>query len=164
VTFTQQRATELWESNDLISLGREADALRRQIHPEGIVTYTEVADEVFELRFPRAAGIEERLNILFPLRQQDLMVVRPTVDATATGVEYLKSVALTRLCLDNVPHIQASWRLFGLKVAQLALRFGADDLGRADVTAPEEELRRLIREAGFIPKHRDALFRSYSIA
>lgn len=161
--FTQRRAIELWDSNDLIGLGREAEALRRQIHPEGIVTYTEGPDDAFELAFPFEAGIEERLDILYRVPQNDFVVVKPIVDATATGIEYLKTIALTRLCLDNVPHIQASWKLFGLKVAQVALRFGADDLGAVDETATEEHLRRLIREAGFVPKHRDALFRTYSI-
>jgi cyclic dehypoxanthinyl futalosine synthase len=106
----------------------------------------------------------QRWDMLADLRPRDLVVLKPTVDVIATGMEYVKTVALTRLCLDNVPHIQASWNLFGLKVAQVALRFGADDLGSVDGTATTEELRRLIRDAGFSPKQRDALFRSYSIA
>ena len=162
--FTQQRAVELWESNDLISLGREADALRRRLHPDGIVTYTSGPNEVTEIAFPGDATIELRLDILSRFRERDLMVARPIVDPSATGMEYVKTVALTRLCLDHVPHLQATWNLFGLKIAQVALRFGADDLGAVDGTATEGELRRLIRDAGFIPKHRDALFRSYSLA
>ena len=47
----------------------------------------------------------------------------------ATGVDYLMTLAVSRLYLDNVPHIQASWVTQGLKMGQVALRFGADDLG-----------------------------------
>jgi cyclic dehypoxanthinyl futalosine synthase len=48
---------------------------------------------------------------------------------TATGVEYLRILALSRIYLDNVPNIQASWVTQGLKMAQVALRFGANDFG-----------------------------------
>ena len=47
----------------------------------------------------------------------------------ATGVEYLRILALSRIYLDNVPNIQASWVTQGLKMAQVALRFGANDFG-----------------------------------
>ena len=48
---------------------------------------------------------------------------------TATGVEYLKVLALSRIMLDNIPNIQASWVTQGAKMAQVALFFGANDLG-----------------------------------
>lgn len=48
---------------------------------------------------------------------------------TATGVEYLAVLALSRIVLDNVPNIQASWVTQGAKMAQVALFFGANDLG-----------------------------------
>jgi cyclic dehypoxanthinyl futalosine synthase len=47
----------------------------------------------------------------------------------ATGVDYLRIVALARLVLDNIPHIQAGWVTEGPDLAQLALSFGADDFG-----------------------------------
>ncbi len=47
----------------------------------------------------------------------------------ATGIEYLRVLALSRVYLDNVPNIQASWVTQGLKMAQVALRFGANDFG-----------------------------------
>jgi 2-iminoacetate synthase ThiH len=161
--FSRQHAVDLWETNDLIALGREADAVRQRMHPDHVVTYTSATDEAFEVFFPAAASIMDRLQLLEEL-PSPAVVVRPAVDSRATGVEYLKTVALTRLWLRDVSHVQASWRTFGLKVAQVALRFGADDLGRFDATATEEDLRRLIRDAGFIPKHRDALFQAYSLA
>ena len=48
---------------------------------------------------------------------------------TATGVEYLKVLALSRIILDNIPNVQASWVTQGAKMAQVALFFGANDLG-----------------------------------
>jgi len=87
-----------------------------------------------------------------------------------TGVDYLKMVAVSRLFLDNVQHIQSSWLTQGLRLGQTALRFGADDMGSimieenvvsaagADTQANEKELRYQISEAGFIPQQRDILY------
>lgn len=86
------------------------------------------------------------------------------------GVGYLRLLALSRLVLDNVPHIQASWVTQGPAVGQVALHFGADDMGSTmieeNVVAAagvrhrlnETRLRRLIREAGYVPRKRDALY------
>ena len=87
-----------------------------------------------------------------------------------TGIDYLKMVAVSRLFLDNVQHIQSSWLTQGLRLGQTALRFGADDMGSimieenvvsaagANTEANEKELRYQIREAGFIPQQRDILY------
>ncbi|HKX83854.1 MAG TPA: cyclic dehypoxanthinyl futalosine synthase [Pyrinomonadaceae bacterium] len=87
-----------------------------------------------------------------------------------TGIDYLKMVAVSRLFLDNVQHIQASWLTQGLKVGQAALGFGADDMGSimieenvvsaagANTCANERELRYQIREAGYRPQQRDILY------
>ncbi len=89
---------------------------------------------------------------------------------TVGGVEYLKTLAVSRLYLDNVPHIQASWLTQGLRIGELALRFGADDFGGTlleenvvrstglSVSSSEEELRRVIRRAGFLPSKRDTQY------
>lgn len=80
---------------------------------------------------------------------------------TATGVEYLKVLALSRIILDNVPNIQASWVTQGAKMAQVALFFGANDLGgtmlEENVVAAagcsfrmtQQEMIELIQGAGF---------------
>lgn len=86
----------------------------------------------------------------------------------ATAVEYLKTLAISRIALDAIPHIQADWATQGLKVLQMALRFGADDVGSVmpseTAEAPdgitEEDLRRVIRGAGFRPMQRDTLYRT----
>jgi len=85
-----------------------------------------------------------------------------------TGARYLKMVALCRLVLETVPHVQVDWGIFGPKVLQVALRFGADDAGlvvasERDRRVPshhsgEEELRRIIRDAGFMPSQRDGVY------
>jgi cyclic dehypoxanthinyl futalosine synthase len=95
------------------------------------------------------------------------------VKEEATAVEYLKMLALSRIYLDNILNIQASWVTPGLKVCQLGLRFGGNDVGSIMIEenvvsaagthhrATEEQLRRLIRDAGFVPKQRDTLYRTY---
>ena len=91
----------------------------------------------------------------------------------ATAVEYLKTLAISRLYLENVLNVQSSWVTQGLKTCQLGLRFGGNDVGSimieenvvsaagAHHRASEEELRRIIRDAGFVPKQRDTLYRTY---
>jgi cyclic dehypoxanthinyl futalosine synthase len=91
----------------------------------------------------------------------------------ATAVEYLKVLAISRLFLSNVLNVQSSWVTQGLKVCQMGLRFGGNDVGSvmleenvvraAGVTncTTEEELRRIIRDAGFRPAQRDSLYRQY---
>src|SRR6185437_2296821 len=90
----------------------------------------------------------------------------------ATSVEYLKTLAISRIFLDNFENVQASWVTQGLKVLQLGLRFGGNDVGsvmleenvvRAAGTSnctTEEELRHIIRDAGFKPVQRDTLYRT----
>src|SRR3974390_3397719 len=92
-----------------------------------------------------------------------------------TAVDYLKTLAVSRLYLDNIDHIQSSWLTPGIKVCQVGLQFGADDVGSilieenvvyaAGVTrrTNEEELRRIIYDAGFLPAQRDTLYRSYAL-
>lgn len=88
-----------------------------------------------------------------------------------TGVDYLKMLSVSRLFLDNIENFQSSWLTQGLKLGQVALRFGANDMGSimieenvvsaagAHNRADEPTLRYLIREAGFIPQQRDILYR-----
>ena len=85
-----------------------------------------------------------------------------------TGSRYLQFLAITRIYLPHIPHLQADWSIFGPKVLQLALRFGADDAGLVitgarDPRSPshhsgEEELRRIIRDAGFAASPRNATY------
>src|SRR3954467_2303264 len=90
-----------------------------------------------------------------------------------TGMLDIKQIAIGRLLLDNFAHIKAYWQMLTPKIAQIALRFGADDLDGtvieekiyhdAGATTPQgmrrQELERLIREAGRVPVERDTLYR-----
>src|SRR5437763_444088 len=91
-----------------------------------------------------------------------------------TGIMDLKQIAIGRLLLDNFPHMKSYWQMLTPKIAQIALRFGADDLDGtvieekiyhdAGATTPQglrrQELIRLIREAGREPIDRDTLYRA----
>jgi cyclic dehypoxanthinyl futalosine synthase len=91
----------------------------------------------------------------------------------ATAVEYLKTLAISRLYLDNIDHVQSSWLTPGIKVCQIGLQFGADDVGSILIEenvvyaagvrhrTNEAELRRIICDAGYVPLQRDSLYRAY---
>jgi aminodeoxyfutalosine synthase len=92
---------------------------------------------------------------------------------TTSGMLDIRNIAVARLVLDNIPHIKAYWQMLSPKIAQIALRFGADDLDGtvieekiyhdAGATTPQgqrrTELERLIRAAGRQPVERDTLYR-----
>jgi cyclic dehypoxanthinyl futalosine synthase len=131
-----------------------------------------------------AESLEQRMGILQMVRDlqqisHSIQVVRIHIhhavspearrEEEATAVDYLKMLAVTRIFLDNVEHLQTDWSVMGPKVLELALRFGADDAGAIPWSQDgspepshhggESELRRIIRDAGFRPVERDALFR-----
>ncbi|MGD0617705.1 MAG: cyclic dehypoxanthinyl futalosine synthase [Bryobacteraceae bacterium] len=110
--------------------------------------------------------------IPWPFQRENTSLGR-FIKQEATAVEYLKTLAISRLYMDNIENIQSSWVTPGLKTCQMGLRFGGNDVGSimieenvvsaagAHHCATEEQLRRLIRDAGFVPKQRDTLYRTY---
>jgi aminodeoxyfutalosine synthase len=88
------------------------------------------------------------------------------------GSDDLKMIAVSRLLLDNIPHVKAYWIMMGLPLAQVALHFGANDVqgtvvreeifhaagARTETEQKVEELVRVIREAGRVPVQRDTLY------
>ncbi len=94
----------------------------------------------------------------------------------ATAVDYLRVLAISRIYLDNVANIQASWVTQGLKMAQIALRFGANDFGSTMIEenvvraagvsyrVTKDDILHAVRSAGFQPAQRDThyhILRSY---
>jgi len=93
--------------------------------------------------------------------------------STTTGLTDIRQIAVGRLMLDNFPHIKAYWQMMSAKIAQIALRFGADDIDGtvieekiyhdAGATTPQGMRRRdlinLIEKAGRVPVERDTLYR-----
>jgi cyclic dehypoxanthinyl futalosine synthase len=83
----------------------------------------------------------------------------------ATAVEYLKTLAISRMYLDNIVNVQSNLETQGLKVLQVGLRFGGNDAGSVlqatgANAATEEQVRQVIRDAGFKPVQRDTLYRT----
>ena len=90
-----------------------------------------------------------------------------------TAVDYLKTLAVSRVYLDNILNVQASWLTPGHKMCQIALRFGGNDVGSILIEenvvsaagchnkSTEGGLRQMISDAGFRPVKRDTLYRAY---
>jgi aminodeoxyfutalosine synthase len=92
---------------------------------------------------------------------------------TPTGFDALKNIAVARLLLDNFEHIKAYWIMLTPRIAQIALRWGANDMdgtvieekiyhdagATTEQFTPRADLERLIREAGRVPVERDTLYR-----
>jgi cyclic dehypoxanthinyl futalosine synthase len=88
----------------------------------------------------------------------------------AGGFEYLKTLAVSRLYMDNIRHAQGSWVTQGPKIGQVSLSFGADDLGSIMIEEnvvyaagarnrmTQEDMRRLITDAGYEPVQRRTLY------
>ena len=101
--------------------------------------------------------------------QEENTALDGTVEVS-TGHDYLRTLALSRLFLDNVPHVQGSWVTQGKKIGQVSLFFGADDLGsimiEENVVAAagahnrmtREDMVALIRDAGFAPAQRGSVY------
>lgn len=135
-----------------------------------VETYADRVDHLMRLRDAQdeTGGFQAFIPLAFQPKNSALSHLPPT-----TGTDDLKTVAVARLMLDNFLHIKAYWVMTGLKIAQIALCFGANDL---DGTVVEEvislmsdaghgqalakaELVRVIRNAGRVPVERDALYR-----
>ncbi|MDF1502004.1 cyclic dehypoxanthinyl futalosine synthase [Roseisolibacter sp. H3M3-2] len=107
--------------------------------------------------------------ITWPLQPENTPEFSHMVKTDAT--EYLRTVAISRIALDNVPNLQASWVTMGMKVGQMALKFGCNDFGSlmieenvvsaANTThrTTIEEMERLIADAGFTAARRTQDYR-----
>jgi cyclic dehypoxanthinyl futalosine synthase len=104
--------------------------------------------------------------------QPDHTALAPQVTWTPTSFDYLLMQAVSRIYLDNVEHIQSSWVTQGMKIGQVALSFGADDMGSIMIEenvvsaagtthrASTEDFVHTIRNAGYRARQRDTLYRT----
>ena len=148
-------------------LGLKTNATMLYGHVE---TYADRADHLIRLREAQdeTGGFQAFIPLAFQPKNSGLAHL-----PGPTGVDDLKVMAVSRLMLDNFDHIKTYWVMTGMKLAQTALYFGADDM---DGTVVEEvislmsgathgqavskaELVRVIRDAGRVPVERDAVYR-----
>jgi len=154
--------TDVW-------LGVMGEAHKRGMLTSSTMTYglgesnAERIEHLLRLRQQQAETGGFTAFICWPLQPEHTELAHlPKTDA----VTYLRTLAIARIALDNIPNVQSSWVTMGMKVGQVALRFGANDFGsimmeenvvsaagtthRTSVTQMEE----LIRGAGFTPRRR----------
>lgn len=131
------------------------------------------------LIFGMGESFEQRVACLFAIRALQAetggftsftpLSFKPATSASGleepTAVEYLRTLAVSRMVLDNIANIESSSTGQGLKVVQMALRFGANDAGTISSEGrkgvfTEEDLRRVVRDAGFRPVERDTLYQT----
>ncbi len=162
---------------------------------EQIAIYKDTAEEWLDcMRVAHSLGIRSSVTMMYGSvdtwedRLEHLMKARDLQDETggftafipwsfqpdgtelegerASAFDYLRMVAVSRLMLDNIPHMQASWVTQGPRIAQIALDYGLDDFGSTMMeenvvssagcafTMPIDEMERLIRVAGYEPMRR----------
>ena len=149
------------------SVMREAHCLEMPTTATMMFGVSERSEDIVEHLF-RVREVQARTGgftafITWPLQPEHTeMEGTPKTDA----VTHLRTVAVARLVLDNVPNLQASWVTMGLKVGQIALRFGCNDFGSLMIEenvvsaagtthgATLDEIVRHIRDAGFTPARR----------
>ena len=118
-------------------------------------------------------GFDAFIPLKYKSRNNELGII-----GEASGIEVLRTMAISRLALDNIPHIKAYWPMLGKDLMQLSLLFGADDIdgtindstkiysmAGAEDTHPvltDEELFRLIGDAGYTPVERNTFYEEIS--
>ncbi len=136
-------------------------------------SYEDRVDHILRLRDlqDRTGGFQAFIPLSFHPLNTDMGGRYPS------GIDDLKTIAVSRLLLDNFPHIKAYWVMLGEKLSQVALLFGADDIegtvveekithSAGAVTAgglPREHLVALIRRAGRVPVERDAFYETVEV-
>lgn len=136
-------------------------------------TYEQRLDHLCRLREQqdKSAGFTCFIPLPF-LKENSKLKLSPDRQANTESLDRLRMIAVARLMLDNIPHIKAYWIMLGPKMAQTALWYGADDLdgtiveehighmaGAASASAlTVDELESMIRQSGFVPVRRNALF------
>jgi len=163
----QETAPRKCSADEWIAVMEEAHQLGMRTTATMMFGHIETMEERFE-HLQRVRDLQDRtggFTAFIPWPFQPANTVLAHLPA-ATAFEYLTMLALSRIFLDNVKNIQASWVTQGPKIAQMSLFFGANDFGSTmieeNVVAAtgvgfrlsEEEIRQLVKGAGFEPKQR----------
>ena len=145
-------------------LGGKSTATMMFGHVETLAERIEHLQRIRDLQ-DETGGFTAFICWTFQPDHTELAHIRP-----AGSFEYLKTQAVARLFLDNVPNIQSSWVTQGLKIGQLAMLFGANDMGslmiEENVVAEAgtvhfltlDQIREAIEELGFEPRQRDVFY------
>jgi cyclic dehypoxanthinyl futalosine synthase len=145
-------------------LGGRSTATMMFGHVETLEERIEHFDHVRQLQ-DKTGGFTAFISWTFQPEHTDMADVPP-----AGAFEYLKTQAMSRLYLDNVPNIQSSWVTQGAKIGQLGLCFGANDMGslmiEENVVSSAgtvhhltlDQIKRSIRELGYIPRQRNVFY------
>lgn len=170
------------------------DEVRRRVSPrkDTASDWLHVMQTAHELGIPSTATMMYGVGETSAQRVEHLMKIRELQDHTigftafipwsyqpngdafggqsGSGYSYLRTVAISRIMLDNVKHIQAAWLTMGPKIGQLSLQYGVNDFGSTvleeNVVKTQmtqqlmsfEEIRRNIRDAGLVPKRRNTRY------
>jgi cyclic dehypoxanthinyl futalosine synthase len=155
-----------WRSEDWLALHRTAHQLSMQT----TATMLFGAGETHEHRLHHMESLrqlQQETNGFASFTPRSFTPQTPAMAGfeEATAVEYLKTLAVSRLYLDAIQNVQSDLETQRLKVQQVSLRFGANDAGsillaQGANTATEEQVRQVIRDAGFTPVQRDALYQT----
>jgi len=153
--------------------------VHREAHRQGLRT---TATMMFGVGEPFAARVDHLLAVrrlqdetggftaFIPWTFQEENTELEREVETSGGVDYLRTLAISRLALDNVPHVQGSWVTQGPRMGQVSLFFGADDLGsimlEENVVAAagahhrmtQADMERIVRDAGLVPRQRRTLY------
>ncbi len=152
-------------------------AVMEEAHKQGLRTtatmmfgHIETVEERLE-HLRRLRDLQDKTSgftafIPWPFQPDNTALMEQATIEKTSGLSYLRMLALSRIYLDNFDNIQASWVTQGAKIAQISLRFGANDFGSTmieeNVVAAagvsfrlsEGEINRLVQDAGFVPKQR----------
>ena len=154
-------------------LGMSTTATMMYGHVESVADRVEHMRRIRELQ-DETHGFRAFISWTFQPDGNRLAVKVPR-DAMPTSFDYLLTQAVSRIYLDNVDHIQSSWVTQGMKIGQVALGFGADDLGSVMIEenvvsaagttyrATVEDFIRTIRALGKVPVQRDTLYRDVRV-
>ncbi len=180
--FSERTRQAAWEkktsADDWLRIHGEAHSLGMKTNCTMLYGHIETLEERIDhlIRLREQQDASGGFLAFIPLAFHPLNTELADLPGT-TGFDDLKTLAIARLVLDNIPHVKSFWIMVGLQVAQLSTVFGVDDIDgtvveekithMAGATTPEalskDELVAMIEETGHVPVERDTLYRVVSV-